>query len=290
MWHRANLGRDSVPSQLTNSCFCVTIHFLVESASNHNPTLAELAAGFLLSLPSEGREKTQAEVYKFIRWLGLHRKIKDIGPLDVASYAEQVTPAAAKPVKSFLTYIRKRGLTEVNLATHLRAKKAAPKVVALRQSSQGQTTLTAQGYAKLEAELTSLKNQRSHVIEELRRAAADKDFRENAPLNAAREQKAHLEGKIEELESTLKLARIMDENQGTSRIKIGNTVVLRDLSSSKELSYALVDPSEANPAKGKISIASPLGKVLLDKERGQTVEVTAPGGISKYYIKDIQHD
>ena len=255
--------------------------------SNHNSTLAELAADFLLSLPPQDREKIQTEVYKFIRWLGLHRRVKDIGPADVASYAEQVTPSAVKPVKSFLAYIWKRGFTRINLATHLRAKKVSPKVAALRQSSQNQTTLTAQGYAKLEAELTNLKNQRSHVIEELRKAMADKDFRENAPLDAAREQKAHLEGKIEELESTLKLARIMGENQGTSRIKIGNTVMLRDLSSGKELSYALVDPPEANPTKGKISVASPLGKVLLNKEKGQVVEVTAPGGISRYYIKAI---
>ena len=69
---------------------------------------------------------------------------------------------------------------------------------------------------------------------------------------------------------------------------MGNTAVLCDTSSGKELSYTLVNPPEANPVKGKISVASPLGKVLLDKEKGQMVEVTAPGGISKYYIKDIQ--
>ena len=260
----------------------------MENTSNRNSTLAEVAADFLLSLPPGNREKTQAEVYKFIRWIGLHRTVKDINPADVASYGGQVTPAAAKPVKSFLAYIWKRGFTGVNLATHLRAKKASLKVAALWQSSQSQTTLTAQGYAKLEAELTKLKNQRSHVIEELQQAMSDKDFRENAPLDAAREQKAHVEGKIEELESTLKLARIMGENQGISKIKIGNTVVLRDLSLDKEISYALVDPREANPAKGKISVASPLGKVLLYKEKGQMVDVIAPGGISRYYIEDIQ--
>ena len=273
---------------MTASVFYVTIYPLVENTSNYNSTLAEVAADFLLSLPPQDREKIQPEVYKFIRWLGLHRKAKDISPADVASYSEQITPAAAKPVKSFLAYIRKRGFTGVNLAVHLRARKASLKVASSWESSQSQTALTAQGYAKLEAELTNLKHQRSHVIEEMRKAMSDKDFRENAPLDAVREQKAHLEGKIEELQSTLKLARIIDKTQGISRIKIGNTVMLCDLSSSKELSYALVDPPEANPAKGKISVASPLGKVLLDKEKGQTVEVTAPGGISRYYIKDIQ--
>ena len=260
----------------------------MENTSNHNSVLTELAADFLLSLPPQDREKIQTEVYKFIRWLGLHRKVKDISPTDIASYGEQVTPAAAKSVKSFLTFTQKRGFTTVNLATHLRAKKTSAKVVALRQNSQNQTILTAQGYAKLEAELTNLKDQRSYVTEELRKAAADKDFSENAPLDAIREQKSHLEGKIKELESTLKSARVMGENSSISRVKVGNTVVLSDLSLNKELNYTLVDPREANPVKGKISVASPLGKVLLDKEKEQMVEVTAPGGTSKYYIKDIQ--
>jgi len=277
-----------VLNQLTAPAFYVTIYVLVENISNHNSTLTEVAADFLLSLPPQDREKTQAEVYKFIRWLGLHRKVKDISPADVASYAEQITPSAAKPLKSFLTYIRKKGVTKVNLAPHLRAKRASSKIAASWQSSHPQTTLTAQGQAKLELELANLKEQRSNVIEELRRAAADKDFRENAPLEAAREQKSHLEGRIEELEATLKSARIMEESQGKLRVKMGDTVVLCDLSSFEELNYVIVDPREANPTQGKISVASPLGKVLLDKEKGQVIEVAAPAGTFSYRIEDIQ--
>jgi transcription elongation factor GreA len=79
----------------------------------------------------------------------------------------------------------------------------------------------------------------------------------------------------------------MREGQDTSRAKFGDTVVLRDLSSGKEFSYTLVDPREANPAKGKLSVASPLGKVILDKEKGQTVEVIAPAGIFCCRIESI---
>jgi len=262
---------------------------LVENISNHSSTLAEVAANFLSDLPPQDREKIQTELHRFVRWLGLYRKVDDISPADVAGYGEQITPSTAKFVKSFLTYIQKKGFTTINLAPHLRAKKSSSKGVRFWQSSQRQATLTAQGYAKLEAELTGLKDQLSKVIEELKKAAADKDFRENAPLDAAREQKAHLEGRIKELESTLKLAKIMGEYQDTPRIKIGDTVVLHDLSSSEELSYALVDRREANAIKGKISVASPLGKVLLDKEKGQTVEVAAPAGTFRYCIRDIHH-
>jgi len=252
-----------------------------------NPILAEVADAFLSHLPPEERGKIQAEISKFVRWLGSSRHVKDISPVDVASYGEHIIPSAVKPIKSFLTYIQKQGFSNINLAPHLRAKKTSSKTVAVWQNSQVQATLTAQGYAKLEKELANLKNQRSQVIEEIQKAAADKDFRENAPLAAAREQKAYLEGRFKEIESILNQANIMGEDQDTSRAKFGDTVVLRDLSSGKEFSYTLVDPLEANPAKGKLSVASPLGKAILDKENGQTVEVAAPAGIFCCRIESI---
>ncbi len=256
--------------------------------SGRNSTLAEVAVDFLASLPSQDKEKTQTEVYRFIRWLGLHRKVAELSPLDVASYAEQITPSAIQPVKSFLGYIRRKGLTEVNLAPHLRVKKASSKATLPQQGPQVQTTLTAQGYAKLEEQLMALKSQRSHIAEELHKAAADKDFRENAPLDAIREQKAHLEGRIQELELTLQSAKVIEEKQVSSKIKMGDMVVLHDLSSNKELRYVLVDPKETNPSQGRISVASPIGKVLLDKKKGQTIEVRAPAGTFSYRIEDIQ--
>ena len=252
-------------------------------------TVVEVAVDFLASLPSQDKEKAQTEVYKFTRWLGLHRKVDELSPLDIASYTEQIAPSEAKPVKSFLTYIRRNGFSKVNLAVHLRVKKTSRKAALAQQNLPAQTALTAQGYAKLEKELADLKSQRSGVTEEIRRAAADKDFRENAPLEAAREHKAHLEGRIQELESALKSATIMAENQGTSKIKIGDTVVLYDFPSGMQLHYTLVYPREANPTKGRISIASPIGKTLLGKERGQTIEVTAPAGTFSYRIEDLQH-
>lgn len=259
----------------------------MSNISSPDPTLAEVAADFLVSLPPQDREKTQEKIYKFIRWLGLHRKVNELSPLDIDGYAEQIAPSEIKSVRSFLTYTHRKGLNKINLAVHLRARKPLHNVALLRQNTRAQTSLTAQGYAKLEAELVNLKSQRSKVTEELRRAAADKDFRENAPLEAARECKAHLEGRIQELEATLKSATVIDKSRNTSKIKIGETVKLYDLSSRKQLRYVLVDSREANPIKGRISIASPIGKALLGKERGQTIEVTAPAGTFSYRIEEI---
>jgi transcription elongation factor GreA len=259
----------------------------VKNTSEHNPTLAEAADAFLSNVPAEERGKTQAEISNFVRWLGSSRQVKDVSPVDVASYGEQITPPAVKPLRSFLTYIRKKKFSNISLAPHLRAKKISAKTVAVWQGSKVQATLTTQGYTKLEKELANLKSQRSQVIEEMQTAAVDKDFRENAPLAAARERKAHLDGRIKEIEAILTQAKLVGEAQDTSRAKFGDTVVLRDLSSGEEFSYTLVDPREANPAKGKLSVASPLGKAVLDKEKGQTVEVVAPAGPFCCRIEDI---
>ena len=81
----------------------------------------------------------------------------------------------------------------------------------------------------------------------------------------------------------------MAENQSTSKIKGGDTVVLYDFSSDKQLHYILVYPREANPTKGRISIASPIGKALLGKEKGQTIKVIAPAGTFSYHIEELHH-
>ncbi len=257
----------------------------VENRVEHDPTLAEAAHSFLASLPQEQRPEVQAEVLKFVRWLGASRRVTDISPLDIASYGDQTTPSVAKSVKAFLSYMRKKEFTSANLASHLRPRRVSAKASISRQTPRTAATLTPEGHAEMEAELAGLKSQLPDIISEIKKAAADKDFKENAPLAAARERKAHLEGRIRELESTLNTARIVDKAHAVSRVKSGDTVILSDLSSGKELRYMLVDPREANPAKGKLSVASPLGKVVLGKEAGQTVEFSAPAGTFRYRIE-----
>ena len=260
----------------------------MENISPYNPTLDKIAADFLLGLAPQDKEKTQIQVYRFIRWFGSHRTCGSLNPVEIASYAEQITPLEAKPLKSFLTYMRQKGLTTITLAVHLRPKKASSKLTTRGQSLQEQTTLTPEGHAKLKAELVNLQEQRTDIIEQIKRASADKDFRENAPLAAAREQKSCLEGRIQDLESALKLVKIIGEHQHGSKAKMGDTVVLCELPSGKKLDYTLVDSREADPAQGKLSIISPLGRILLHKEKGQVVEITAPAGMFRYRIEDIQ--
>jgi len=259
-------------------------------------SLGQVATQFLLTLPSEERLKAQQEIYKFVRWYGEKRPLSGLTIPEVANYAEQITSSTIEVteklgiIKTFLAYAHKQDLTRTNLAVHLKSKKTPPKSASSwKRASEKKVLLTSQGYAELQAELTALKNKRPRIAEELKKAAADKDFRENAPLEAAREYQGQLEARIRELESTLKRATLVDEQQvGGHEIAFGDTVTLRDLASGEQMSYTLVDAREANPVEGKISVASPMGQALLGLMKGQKVGVKAPGGTLHYQIEDIK--
>ena len=149
--------------------------------------------------------------------------------------------------------------------------------------------LTSQGYAALELELASLKKERPRLAQELNLAAADRDFRENAPLEAAREQQGQIEARIREIGAILKTATILDEGPlDTVGVVIGCTVTLCHLDSEEEVDYTLVSPSEADPAQGKLSVASPMGEAILGRTTGVIVDVAAPAGTLRYRIARVK--
>ena len=257
-------------------------------------TLSEAAARFLSALPSEGREESRGEIYRFVRWYGADRPITELRGHDVALYAESLGPATAdvlrraETLRSFLASAKKEGLTTTNLATHLRLRKS-PTSTEGGAVTATPSQLTAEGHASLAAELESLKAQRPAIAEELRRAMVDKDFRENAPLDATRERQAHVEGRIRQLETILKHAQVIGRQAvAGAKTHLGSTVILRDLASGSDVRYTLVSPSEVNPAEGKISIASPVGKALLNRTLGDEVEVSVPAGRLRFRIEEIR--
>lgn len=258
-------------------------------------SLGEVATKFLANLPPGERELAQPEVFKFVRWYGWGRPLAEIAIPELSNYAEQVAASTSEPlkklepVKAFLNYAHKEGLLKTNLAVHLRVRKISSRFVSPRQLPSASISLTTQGYAQLEAELVALKEERPRIAEELRRAAADKDFRENAPLEAAREYQGQVEARIRAIEEILKTATTTGgESSFTAKASIGNTVVLRDLSSGEEVRYTLVSPTEAKPTAGRISTSSPIGKAIMGREPGETIEVSAPAGIFHYRIVTIE--
>ena len=261
-----------------------------------NPNLGEAARHFLASLSPEEAKVSQQEVYKFVRWYSWECPFAAITAPEVANYAERLSSSDTdyakklELIRAFLIYAKNKGWTKINLATHLKTKKGKTRLLTTRQNLPENISLTREGYAKLEAELASLEDKRHEVIDEMRLAAADKDFRENAPLEAARQQRGHLEGRIRELEETLKLAVIIDEaEKATPKASIGDSVILRDLASGEELHYTLVSPREVDPAQGRISNLSPIGKAIIGQRRGEVIEVIVPAGKLRYEIKQIEH-
>jgi len=258
-------------------------------------TLAEAATDYLASLSPEERTEGQ-EINRFVRWFGGERPIAELAAHEVEVYPEQagfLTPELMKrldPVRAFLSYARKKKWTATSLAVHLKLPtKATPKKKASPRRSAKDVTLTAQGYVEKEKELSALKEERPRVAEQIRLAMADKDFRENAPLDAAKEYQGQLEARIRELEGILGQANIIaDEKVDKVKVGVGSTVVLRDLGCNDDLRYTLVSPSEADPSKHRLSVASPLGKALLNRMKGEVVEVVAPVGALRYRIEDIQ--
>ena len=265
------------------------------NSGSQSPSLGEAASRFLANLPSEERGVSQQEIYKFVRWYGGERPLAGLTAPEVANYAEQLSLSDTdyirklELIRAFLVYAKKEGWSKSNLATHLKARKGKTRFRSSSRQGLPQTiSLTQQGYAELEAELAVLKDKRPQAIDEMRLAAADKDFRENAPLEAAREQRGHLEGRIRELEETLKSAVVIDKQKGSLKVSIGDSVILRDLAFGEEVRYTLVSPTEVDPLKGKISIASPIGKAIIGQVRGGIIEVTAPAGKLHYEIKQIE--
>ena len=263
---------------------------------NPDPNLREAASYFLTGLPPGESGVSQQAIYKFIRWFGWERSFSGLTAAEVDNFAERLSLSDTdylrklELIRAFLLYAKKTGWSKTNLATHLKARKGKTRSRSSSQRSPVETVLlTQQGYTDLEAELAELQSKRSEAIEEIRRAAADKDFRENVPLEAARERRGQLEGRIMELEETLKSAAIIGEKEETAhRISIGDSIVLCDLESGVELRYILVSPREVNPAKGKISNVSPIGRAVIGKTQGEVVEVAAPAGKLRYQIKQVE--
>ncbi len=261
------------------------------------PSLGEAASSFLAELSLEKRGISQQKVYRFVRWYGWERPIRDLRASEIAKYAEQLSLSDTDYIKklelirAFLVYAKNEKWTGTNLAVHLKARKGKSSFALSKNRRDLAETvpLTRQGYADLEAELAALKDKRPGIISEITKAAADKDFRENAPLEAARQQYGYLEGRIRGLEGTLKSAIIIDEKErNTPKVSVGDTLILRDVASGEELRYTLVSPREVNPAKGKISNKSPIGKAINGQSQGEVVEVTTPAGKIRYEIKQIE--
>ena len=148
---------------------------------------------------------------------------------------------------------------------------------------------TEEGYNKLKKELETLKTvDRAHVIKQIAEARDKGDLSENAEYDAAKEAQGMLEMRIAKLEETLSAARIVDASQlDASKVLILSTVKIKNKQNGKEMTYTLVAQNEADRAKGKISVDSPIGKGLLGKSVGDVAEIKVPNGTMFFDVLEI---
>ena len=151
-----------------------------------------------------------------------------------------------------------------------------------------ETLLTLEGLKELEAELDQLKVEgRKEAAEKIKLAKSFGDLSENSEYDEAMNDQAKLEARISEIEHILKTAKVLDVDAlGNENVHIGSTVKLTD-KKKKSYTYTIVGFAQADPAVGKISDESPVGKALIGHKVGEKVSVETPAGVMEFKIVEI---
>ncbi len=145
--------------------------------------------------------------------------------------------------------------------------------------------LTSEGFLELETELNNLKtNDRPRIIEAIKEARAQGDLSENADYDAARDEQAKIEARIQELEYMLEHAKIIEKAKG-DKVTVGTVVTVEYIDDNEEEVYSIVGSMEADPFENKISNESPIGKAIMNKKVGDIISVESPNG--NYDIKIV---
>ena len=264
------------------------------------PTVSEALTQFMAAKKNgKGAPMDHRELSRFVSWCGRERNVDGVTPVEVAEYAQHIGLGGVEsvqrlnPVKAFLGYWKDEGWIQNGLAAHMRIPRGR-RIGGKRSGGSGNPSsegslLSREGYDRLVAQVADLKLERYSVVEDIRQAMADKDFRENSPLDAAKERQGIIESRIRVLESSLATAQILDQKRAKARQNsaVGAKVTLKDMASGKKLVYRLVDVREADASSGKISTSSPVGQALLDRTVGDEVTIVVPKGTLHYVVEQI---
>lgn len=273
----------------------------------------DASAHFLSAREPEKARDERPEIERFVDWIGAEREMHTLTGDEIDTYMRERFPdilvgsgedsedeeheldeAAAgqiEPLRAFLAYASRLAFTEENLVPHLRLGERAGGARGAGAAAElgGRAYyVTIEGLASLEQEVESLKARRPEIAADLRAAMADKDFRENAPLDAARDTQAHLEARIRVIEDQLRHAVIIDRDSKRGRANVGSTVKVLNLNADREQTFQLVSPSEVDPAEGKISVESPVGSAVINQVPGDEVVVQAPAGDVRLRVLEVE--
>ncbi|RYM05273.1 transcription elongation factor GreA [Sporolactobacillus sp. THM7-7] len=149
--------------------------------------------------------------------------------------------------------------------------------------------MTAEGKEKLERELDYLKTEkRKEVVERIKIARGFGDLSENSEYDAAKDEQAFVEARIQQLEQMIRNAVIIEDDETTDVVKIGKSVTFKELPDGDEETYQIVGSAESDPFHGKISNDSPMAKGLIGLSVGEEVNVSTPGGDIRVKILKVE--
>ncbi|HEX9809802.1 MAG TPA: transcription elongation factor GreA [Alphaproteobacteria bacterium] len=152
--------------------------------------------------------------------------------------------------------------------------------------------MTKEGYKTLLEEVKRLKTvERPAIVKAIEDARSHGDLSENAEYHAARERQGFIEGRLAELEDKLARAEVIDISRlSGSVVRFGATVTVADEDTDEESTYRIVGEEEANISAGRLSVTSPLARALIGKQKGDTFELTTPGGSKGYEVVKVTYD
>ncbi len=264
-------------------------------AIDKEKTLGDALSDYVKTLKPEVQNTHAAYVRRFVEHYGEGQAIATITGSRVESFAEanikSSDPAASERVaalKTWFQYLKKQNYTSQNFGIHIRVRRsgssrASGSAVRIEEMP---IEMTAEGIETLKSELGVLQGRVPDLIGDVARAREDKDFRENSPLEAAREALAYNEGRRKEIEQTLKRAVVVDR-KGDDASNVGSVVTVTKLDDGRQFIYRLVGPREANAREMKISVDSPVGKQLLGRRAGEEVSVSVPSGVIEYRVDSV---
>ena len=260
-------------------------------------TVTDALAQYTSSGSYKQTANNQHALSNFARWIGRDRLLGGLRPQEVAEYGQVLGGAGGSQevldenilaLKKFLTFCYSHNLTTLSLAKHIKVRKRRTTSSNQQKPAYNKIEITADGFRKTQEDISKIKEQLVTVANEIRIAMADKDFRENAPLDAAREKQGMLDAQRKILEDRRDNAVIVNNPQkGTTKVQIGSTITISEDSTGLEKEYVIVNPAESDPVSNKISPISPVGKAMMDHLIGDNVIVNTPRGNLSYRIRSI---
>ncbi len=240
----------------------------------------------------------QQELLRFQARIGKDKLMSTLHAVEVGDYARWTTEnvenpsSRLDPIKKFLTFANRNGWTQISLARYATAPRRNRRRFQNNDQAGGGSTPTArlsqERHTELQEELQRLRAEVPRIRETIRIARSDGDIRENAPLDAAREQQQLTERRIRQLENDLARVEIVDAaNADTEKVSIGSRVTLHHMGTEQQRSFTLVDVREADVSAGKISTVSPIGQALMGRGVGEELTITTPRGPVQYRIEGI---